>query len=95
MHLISLTPCGCVPLTALCCSSVALVLWQAFFNYRRKIEIFWLIWLIIITASATPATYLMWLSLFIFFAILFIADLMFLNDSFIYDPTANAQVSTA
>ena len=60
---------------------------------RRKLQIFWLIWLIIITAAALDSTYLMWLATFTFFFLLFIVDLMFLNDGFIYDPTSNSQVT--
>jgi hypothetical protein len=77
------------------CVDGRLRLAQAFWNARRKIEMFWLIWLIIITLSATDYSVLAWLTVLIFFSLLFIADIMFLNDSFIYDPTANAQVCTA
>jgi hypothetical protein len=68
---------------------------QSFFNFRRKLQIFWLIWLFIITLAASVNTWIMWLTLIVFFLLIFIADLMFLNDSFIYDPTANAQVRVA
>lgn len=56
------------------------------FNFRRNTQVCLIIFFTFIAFAADPSTALQWATLVIFLALLYIADLMFMDQDWGFDP---------